>query len=92
MTIESKQQDVPYEGERGEILGSLTRCLPGPHSVTAKTVVTIVLVRGAIGDYAAYIGAGSDLDFVRRYGNKLLFAEACAIFPALALQEEQYRK
>lgn len=92
MTIETKQQDVPYERERGEILGSLTRCLPGPHSVTAKTVVTIVLVRGAIGDHAAYIGAGSDLDFVRRYGNKLLFSEACAIFPALALQEEQYRK
>lgn len=92
MTIESKQQDVPFDGERGEILGSLTRCLPGPHSVAAKTVVTIVLVRGAIGDYAAYMGAGSDLDFVSRYGHKLLFAEACAIFPALALQEEQYRK
>jgi hypothetical protein len=92
MATEMKQQDIPDEGQCGEILGSLTRCLPGPYSVAARTVVTIILVRGAVGDYAAYIGAGSDLEFVRRYGNKLVFAEACAIFPALALQEERYRK
>jgi len=52
--------------------------------------VTVVLVQGNIGDYAAYIGQGK-ADWVAKYGNKLSFEEACIHFPGGQLKRELYR-
>mgnify|MGYP001559392618 FL=1 len=49
--------------------------------------LTIVLVEGGIGDYAAYIGQGNP-DWVARSGQKLLFGDACRYFH---LSRELYR-
>jgi len=52
--------------------------------------VTVVLVAGDIGDYAAYAGIGSD-EFVAQLGNKISFDEACCHFPGGQLKRELYR-
>jgi len=49
--------------------------------------LTIVLVEGTIGDYAAYIGQGDPV-WVARFGQKLLFGDACRYFH---LTQELYR-
>lgn len=56
-------------------------------SVT-RLPVTVVLVSGAIGDYAVYLGIGEP-DFVQQHGDKLAFDEACGFFPLL--DESRYR-
>ena len=51
--------------------------------------VKTVLVEGQIGDYAAYIGIGSD-DYVMRRGDKISFEETQIHFP-IGLVKERYR-
>ena len=47
--------------------------------------ITIVLVEGNIGDYAAYAGHG-DPEWVAHHGRKLLFGDACRYFYISQLQ------
>lgn len=74
-----------------KVMATVTRYIPGP-GLYMQTAITTVLTRGAVGDYAAYIGAGTSPEFVASFGDKLSFAEACAAFPCMALEEEHYRK
>jgi hypothetical protein len=53
--------------------------------------VTVVLVGGGIGDYAAYSGQGDEW-WVARHGDKLSFEEACCHFPGGQLKRERYRE
>jgi len=53
--------------------------------------ITIVLVEGDIGDYAAYAGLSENEQFVASYGDKISFKEACIHFPGGQLKEELYR-
>jgi len=57
-----------------------------------RTDITVILVEGRVNDYAAYIGAGRDAQWVRKFGNKMTYQEACCFFPSMALEEEHYRK
>lgn len=57
-----------------------------------RTDITVILVEGQVNDYAAYIGAGRNAQWVRKFGNKMTFAEACTFFPSMALEEARYRK
>jgi len=75
-----------------KILSTITFCVPGPLNPRRRTEVTVILVEGAVKDYAAYIGTGRDIDWVRKYGNKMTFAEACNFFPSMVLEEARYRK
>jgi hypothetical protein len=75
-----------------KILSTVVLSIPGPESVLRRTDITVILVEGSVNDYAAYIGAGRDPDWVRKYGNKMTFGEACCFFPSMALQESRYRK
>ena len=52
--------------------------------------VITVLVKGDIGDYAAYTGIGSP-EYVAKLGNKISFQEACIHFP-IGLVKEKYRE
>lgn len=47
-----------------------------------KVPVTVVLVRGAIGDCAGYVGVGSP-EWVAEHGNKLPVKAALAFFPSI---------
>src|SRR5687768_972484 len=69
-----------------KILATVTLCIPGPEVVYRRTEITVVLVRGEVNDYAAYIGAGGDAEFVRRFGNKMSYAEAIGFFPSMVLE------
>lgn len=70
-----------------KVIARNTRCYP---SETGEYVeIRVVLVAGQIGDYAAYVGHGTD-EFVTRLGNKLSFEEACIHFP-IGLERERYR-
>jgi hypothetical protein len=71
---------------------AITLSVPGPEVIDRRTAFTVVLVRGAVGDYAAYIGAGYDREFVKMYGEKLTYDIAAAFFPSMALEEAHYRK
>ena len=51
--------------------------------------ITIVLLGGALGDYAAYVGIGS-AGWVAQHGAKLSFDQARAFFPLLNV--ERYRE
>lgn len=75
-----------------KIIGVNKRGLPTEElrGVTDQTL-TVVLVEGKIGDYAAYYGVGSN-EFVAQYGNKLSFEEACIHFPGNQLVKEKYRE
>jgi len=53
-----------------------------------QATVTVVLVSGAIGDYAAYVGFGVP-EWVARFGDKLSFEEARCHFPGI--EEKRYR-
>ena len=53
--------------------------------------LTVVLVEGDIGDYAAYAGLGENAEFIKRYGDKISFEEACCHFPGGQLKKELYR-
>lgn len=49
-----------------------------------------VLVEGEIGDYACYVGHGTE-EWVAKHGDKISFEEACCHFPGGQLQKEKYR-
>ena len=51
--------------------------------------VSVVLVAGAIGDYAAYVGLGQDFSLIAEQGDKLSFEEARCHFPGI--EREKYR-
>ena len=71
----------------GTILASYERYL---HSSCAhQHRLCVVLVAGAIGDYAAYVGLGTYRD-VKSTGDKLLFEEALGYFPSI--ERDHYRK
>ncbi len=84
--------DIPPLDVQKKIASSITLSIPGPVDVGVRSNVTIVLVNGRVDDYAAYIGAGTDPDFVRKFGEKLSYAQACAFFPAMALEGARYRR
>lgn len=73
----------------GKILSTNKRSYPADN-VLGYVNVTVVLVAGAVGDYAAYAGGGSP-EWVARLGAKLLFEEAKVHFP-VGLKEEKYRR
>lgn len=84
----------------GKILGFNTRWLPSMYSELNRRVgYCVVLVAGAVGDYAAYAGfvreeqpTIDELDFIRRQGDKIRFEEAAIHFPSGQLQREKYRE
>jgi len=51
----------------------------------AQWPVTVVLLSGSIGDYAAYVGIGS-VEWVASHGAKLSFNEALGFFPRITAQ------
>ena len=75
------------------ILGASSRTLPTSPTYAADQAghtLTVVLVGGAVGDYAAYAGFGSP-EWVARFGDKVSFEEACGHFPGGQLQRGRYR-
>lgn len=75
------------------ILGVNERWYPvGGSRGMERQPVTVVLVAGAIGDYAAYAGVGTKehAQDIADYGDKLSFAEARIHFP-FGLEEDKYR-
>lgn len=70
-----------------DILDQMERHYP-VEGASAPPPLRVVLVAGAIGDYAAYAGHGS-IPFVAAIGQKLSFTEASAYFPQI--QKEKYR-
>jgi len=86
-----KLGEVEMSVER--ILGVNERWYPKVGGLTDRTPVTVVLIGGDVGDYAAYIGGGTkdDAEWIARYGDKLSFEEACCHFPGGQLKEENYR-
>ena len=87
--------------EDGQVLGVNTRWLPSPDAALDHRVgYCVVLVAGAIEDYAAYAGlvrgsdgdpTASEIDFIKRQGNKIRFAEAQCHFPG-SLEQSHYRE
>lgn len=79
-----------------EILGVNTRTYPkqlrlgGDDWDPAGATIRVVLVAGAIGDYAAYAGCGTP-EWVARNGDKIPFEEAIVHFPLDQLERERYR-
>lgn len=55
-----------------------------------EVTISVVLVAGSIGDYAAYAGGGTP-EWVARFGHKIPFEEACVHFPGGQLDEARYR-
>ena len=75
----------------GTILGTDRRGYPVQYGFAAGIIdITVVLVAGDIGDYAAYAGSGEP-EWIALHGDKLSFKEACAHFPS-GLEEERYRR
>jgi hypothetical protein len=72
-----------------DIIGVDKRCYPSNLTDRGYVEITVVLVEGAIGDYAAYIGHGTK-DFIRSSGDKLSFREAQQHFPDI--EKEKYRE
>ena len=68
-----------------KIISQTTEHYPTQNGETCT--LTFVLVEGNIGDYAAYIGQGDPV-WVARFGQKLLFGDACRYFH---LAQELYR-
>ncbi len=78
---------VTKEG-MSKIIGVNKRYYPSEINPYNPPATVCVLVQGDIGDYAAYVGHGSD-DFVMRWGNKISFEEAKVQFPGIV--KEKYR-
>jgi hypothetical protein len=74
---------------QGTILGVNRRYIANPGNISSMELL-VVLVAGAIGDYAAYCGIGTP-EWVRDHGNKISFEEACCHFPGGQLEREKYR-
>lgn len=74
-----------------KILSVNERWYPTPNGLDRRPV-TVVLVAGAIGDYAAYVGIGTKDDAlgIAAHGDKLSFTEATCHFP-VGLSKENYR-
>lgn len=81
----AREASCPYgSGEhrkRGEILASRSWQLPAPR-LHLPWPVRALLVAGAIGDYAVYMGIG-DRAWVVEHGVKLAFGDAVLLFPAI---------
>jgi hypothetical protein len=78
-----------------EIIGTSERWYPvGGTNGMERGAVTVVLVAGAIGDYAAYAGCGGKehAEDIARNGDKISFAEACCHFPGGQLEQARYRR
>ena len=75
----------------GKIIGVNKRGLPTEalHGISEQNI-TVVLVEGSVGDYAAYYGVGNE-EYIKDHGNKLSFEEACIHFPGGQLDKEKYR-
>lgn len=71
----------------GKILGVNERYYPSQSGLGCVGIFT-VLVGGAIGDYAAYVGQGHP-NWVAKHGDKLSFTEARCHFPTI--EEANYR-
>lgn len=85
---ETQTVEVP---KAGTILCTNRRGYPAQYGYAAGIMdITVVLVAGAIGDYAAYAGMGEP-QWVAQHGDKIPFAEACIHFP-VGLEEDRYRK
>lgn len=80
MTEQNTQPEWYGQDLQGQILGRNSRYYPSEHVEPVE--VLVVLVGGRIGDYAAYVGSGSD-EWVKSWGNKLSFEEAKVHFPGL---------
>ena len=78
----------------GKIINVNERWYPvgGSHGLE-RAPVTVVLVEGDIGDYAAYAGVGdkSHAEDIARFGDKISFDEARCHFP-WGLSKEKYRE
>jgi len=92
--MSNQQNDIIEEDKwerlaelEGKILGLNNRCYPDQDSFPGP-VIRAVLVAGAIGDYACYVGAGNPA-WIARHGDKLSFIEARCHFPYI--EEEKYR-
>ena len=72
------------------ILQTSKKYYPSPSPFVDQVQITVVLVEGVIGDYAAYIGHGDDIKWIQAYGNKLSYQEAIGHFPDL--DAKKYRK
>jgi hypothetical protein len=81
----AREGACPYgSGEhrkRGDILASRSWQLPAP-ALHLPWPVRALLIAGAIGDYAAYMGIG-DRAWVAEHGVKLAFGDAVLLFPAI---------
>ena len=77
------------KGIRGIIMKILSVDRRSCPSADGGHDIIVVLVEGAIGDYAAYEGIGSD-EYVARSGHKLGFARANLHFCG-GLDPEKYR-
>ena len=73
-----------------KILGINKRCYPDEYEPGLGAEITVVLVAGRIGDYAAYVGHGSP-EWIAEHGDKISFREACVHFPGGQLKKELYR-
>ena len=83
-----------------KILGFNTRWLPSRDPLLNRSVgYCVVLVAGAVEDYAAYAGLvqghngwapQEEMQYLARYGDKIAFEEACCHFPK-QLTRKHYR-
>jgi hypothetical protein len=75
------------------IIGVNERWYPvgGSHGME-RAPVTVVLVAGSVGDYAAYAGVGGKehAQDIAANGDKISFTEACCRFP-IGLERAKYR-
>lgn len=72
------------------IVGISERWYPSQADPMNRPGLRVVLVAGAIGDYAAYAGYGSP-EWIAAHGDKVSFAHADAHFPG-QLKREKYRE
>ena len=97
----SEQEEHMNQVEDGQILGVNTRWLPSlSPDLDHRVGYCVVLVAGAIDDYAAYAGlvrgddgnpTASEIEFIKRSGNKVRFEEAQCHFPG-SLKQNRYRE
>ena len=82
------------DGMAPKILGVNERWYPvGGTDGMDRQPVTVVLVAGEIGDYAAYAGCGGKehAEDIARHGDKITFEEAKCHFQ-YGLEKEKYRR